>query len=340
MDVGVGNLGRRRLLGAGIAALALAHPGWTDLAARADAVRTGRAARVGRGEVRMVEDVTVALSRLDDRYGGRAVRPVAAAFLKAPATAALRADSTAPVRGALSTTVAFCAYLTGWMAMDEGRDDLARRHFDQALELARSADDQRSYHHVLRGMSVHAVDLGEGRTAVDLAEASTARPPQAGMVAFMTGQQAHAHAVAGDRAEAWRCLRRAERAMDRALSGAKTFGGYNPSTLQYHVAQVRHALGDTEGSVASLRAHFRLRDASDSDRSALRFGSMLAERQLQTGHLEAACTSWGAVLDGLPSMRSERVDQHVARIPGLLRPYLASSAARQLNERVRQGARP
>ncbi|MFD8939080.1 hypothetical protein ACFV0R_28170 [Streptomyces sp. NPDC059578] len=131
---------------------------WFTLAVlpRCVRAREGRAREGGlasrRHEVRMVEDVTVALSRLDDRYGGRAVRPVAAAFLKGPATAALRADSTAPVRGALTTAVAFCAYLTGWMAMDEGQDDLARRHFDQALELARSVDDQRSYRHVLRSL--------------------------------------------------------------------------------------------------------------------------------------------------------------------------------------------
>jgi tetratricopeptide (TPR) repeat protein len=110
-------------------------------------------------------------------------------------------------------------------------------------------------------MSVQAVDLRHTSDALRLADAAASAVPQAGprMLAFLTGQQAHAAAQAGDRNQALARLREAETAMDRAGSQGKTFGSYDPSSLQYHIAQVRYELGDRQASIDALQQAGRLR---------------------------------------------------------------------------------
>jgi hypothetical protein len=72
------------------------------------------------------------------------------------------------------------------------------------------------------------------------------------MRAFLAGQQAHAAAQSGDRTQALVKLREAETAMDRAESQAKALGSYDPSSMQYHVAQVRYELGDRAESITAM----------------------------------------------------------------------------------------
>jgi hypothetical protein len=72
---------RRNVLGAGLFSVALTVPGWQDIVGRAEAVQTGRASRIGRPEVDMVAAMTERISELDDRFGGRHARPMAASFI-------------------------------------------------------------------------------------------------------------------------------------------------------------------------------------------------------------------------------------------------------------------
>ncbi|WP_366510858.1 tetratricopeptide repeat protein [Streptomyces sp. MP131-18] len=328
---------RRGVLSAGVFSAAMAVPGWSEAAERVTAVSTGRASRVGMAEVRVVKDMTERLSGMCDEFGGGYARPLAAAFVANHLGDHLRADAPGHVRRAMAREAAFLCYLTGWMAVDEGDHAMAQRWYLTALELAAEAGDRDVHCHVLRGMSVQAADLGHGPLAVRLADAAAEAAPGATprMRAFYAGQQAHAFAVAGERTGALRALRETETALDRAESGLTTFGGYAPSTLAYTTAQVRHGLGDTAGSVSSFRLHFRLRDAGDSRGSAVRFGALMAERQLTAGHLDAACETWHRVLDDYEGIRSGRADERVGGIRGLLRPYLGNRGARALDERVR-----
>jgi hypothetical protein len=328
---------RRGIIGASIFSAALTIPDWPDIVGRMESARSGAAARIGMSDVDMVVKMTGKLSELDDDFGGRHARPMAAAFLVNTVAPHLRADAPEKVRNAMTSAAAFLCYLTGWMAVDEGLHGLAQRYYVKGLELAGASGDHMTYCHILRGMSVQAVDLGHGVPAARLAGAAAVAAPSSGArtTAFLAGQKAHSHAVAGDRPNALRSIREAEESMDRAESSAGTFGGYNPATLAYHVAQVKHALGDTKGGIASLKMHFRMRDHTDSQRSLLRFSSMLAEWQLEEGHLEAACATWSTVLDKHPTMHSDRLDRQVAGIPRLLRPYLSHSAARETAERAR-----
>jgi len=67
-----------------------------------------------------------------------------------------------------------------------------------------------------------------------------------------------------------------------------------------------------------------------------------AERQLEIGHLEAACATWNPALDDCPMVRSGRADDRVRTMFGLLRPHLKNASARDLYDRGadRRACRP
>ncbi|OKI08348.1 transcriptional regulator [Streptomyces sp. CB02923] len=328
---------RRGVLGAGLFSVALTVPGWPDVVARAEGLQTGKTARIGMNDVQMVTAMTERVSDLDDEFGGRYARPMAASFLINTVAPALHADGPEDVRAAMRSAASDLCYLTGYMAVDEGEHHLAQQYYLKALELAGAANDHLTYCTTLRGMSVQAVDLGHGTQAMRLADAAAAASPQAGprMRAFLAGQQAHAAAQTGDRVNALRYIDEAEVAMDRAESRGKALGSYDPASLHYHVSQVRFELGDFRGAVEALQESDRER-LSVYRRDRVHRRGLLAERQLQVGHLEAACQTWSLALDEYPMVKSGRADERMKRVPTLLHPYLRNSTARDLYDRARR----
>ncbi|MCX2971134.1 MULTISPECIES: tetratricopeptide repeat protein [Streptomyces] len=332
---------RRGVLGAGLFSVALTIPDWRDVVGRLESVQTGRASRIGWADVRTVVAMTERISELDDQFGGRHARPMAASFMVNTVAPYLRAEAPEDVRNGMLSAASDLCYLTGYMAVDEGLHGLAQRYYLKALELAGHADDHLTYCTTLRGMSVQAVDLGHGAQAQRLADAAAAASPQAGQRrrAFLAGQQAHAHAQIGDRGNALHFMAQAERAMERAESREKAFGSYDPAALNYHLGQMKFELGDVGGSITALEEADRLRPPVFR-RTRVRYRALLAERQLRVGRLEEACATWHLALDDYPLVQSGRCDERVREMRALLRPHLANSDARALYERSRTlGAR-
>ncbi|MGW1196982.1 tetratricopeptide repeat protein [Streptomyces sp. NPDC002536] len=326
---------RRGILGAGLFSVALTIPEWPDVVGRLEAVQAGHARRIGMREVDAVVAMTEKVSELDDQFGGRHARPMAAAFLVNTVAAHLRADASEVVRKALLSATADLLYLTGFMAVDEGAHGQAQRYYSLALKYAGAAEDHLTFCTTLRGMSLQAIDLGHTARAMRLADSAASASPAAGprMRAFLAGQQAHSYAADGDRTQALAYIKEAEVAMDKAESRAKAFGSYAPSSLAYHVSQVRYGLGDKAGSIESLKESDRLRD-SHYRRSSVRYNALLAERQLELGHLEEACATWNHVLDDYPLVQSGSADVKIQNMKALIRPYLRKGAAQRLYERA------
>ncbi|MFE1773794.1 tetratricopeptide repeat protein [Streptomyces sp. NPDC059008] len=338
IDLGSGDMdpSRRGVLGISLFSVALAVPNWPDVVGRMEAAQSGRTRRIGMPEVNMAIAMTERVSELDDQFGGRHARPMAAAFLVNTVTPYLRAEASEPVRKAMMSAAADLCYLAGYMAVDEGVHGLAQQYYLKALELAGAAEDHLTYCTTLRGMSVQAVDLRHGREAKRLADAAAAASPEAGprMRAFLAGQQAHASAQIGEHSNALMYLREAEVAMEKAESRGKAFGSYDPAALNYHISQVRHELGDVPGSIKAMEESDRVR-YSVYRRARVRHRATLAERQLEIGHLEAACETWNLALDDYPFVQSGRADQRMQAMFKLIRPHLKNHAARELHERAR-----
>ncbi|MES9591553.1 MULTISPECIES: tetratricopeptide repeat protein [unclassified Streptomyces] len=332
---------RRSVLGVALFSVALTVPQWPDVVGRMEAAQSGTRSRIGMSDVRTVSAMTEQLSSMDDQFGGRTARPLAAAFLVNTVAPFLRTDGPEDVRRAMMSAASDLCYLTGYMAVDEGLHGLAQRYYVKALELAGASEDHLTYCTTLRGMSVQAVDLGQGPVAMRLADAAAASSPQAGprMRAFLVGQQAHAAAQIGDRRSALMYLQEAEVAMDKAESRGKAFGSYAPASLSYHTSQVRYEMGDVQGAVAAMQESDRLRQGIYR-RTRVKERAILAERQLAVGHLEAACRTWGHALDDYPLVDSGRIDKRMTDMFHLIRPHIRNHDAQALYERARETVRP
>ncbi|MFI0716723.1 tetratricopeptide repeat protein [Streptomyces inhibens] len=332
---------RRSVIGASLFSVVLAVPNWPDVVGRMESAQTGATRRIGMPEVDMVIAMTERISELDDQFGGRHARPMAASFLVNSVAPYLRADAKDDVRKAMMSAASDLCYLTGYMAVDEGLHGLAQRYYLKALELAGASEDHLTYCTTLRGMSVQAVGLGHGMKAVRLADAAAAGSPQAGprMRAFLAGQQAHAYAQTGDRSSALMHLREAEVAMEKAESRAKALGSYDPAALNYHTSQVRYEFGDTRGAIEAMQQADRLRP-SIYRRTRMNQRGTLAERQFAIGHLEAACATWHQALDDYPMVQSGRADDRIRTMFSRLRPHLKNTTARALYERARSVVPP
>lgn len=332
---------RRSMLGVALFFVALAVPDWPDVVGRMEAAQQGVRARMGMSDVHTVAAMTEQLSAMDDQFGGRTARPLAAAFLVDTVVPFLRSSGPDDVLKAMMSAASGLCYLTGYMAVDEGLHGLAQRYYLQALELAGASEDHLTFCTTLRGMSVQAVDLGQGPVAMRLADAAAASSPQAGprMRAFLAGQQAHAAAQIGDRRSALMYLQEAEVAKDKAEARGRAFGSYDPASLSYHTSQVRFEMGDVHGAVAAMQESDRLRFGIYR-RMRVKERAILAERQLATGHLEAACKTWGLALDDYPAVNSGRIDKRMTDMFPLIRPHIRNHEAQALYERARATVRP
>lgn len=127
--------------------------------------------------------------------------------------------------------------------------------------------------------------------------------------------------------------------MDRAESRGKPFGSYDPSSLNYHISQVRYELGDVHGAVNAMQQSDKVRYGVYR-RARVRHRATLAERQLEIGHLEAACATWNLALDDYPMVQSGRADDRIKAMLALIRPHRKNASAGALYERARTVVRP
>ncbi|MCK8680209.1 hypothetical protein [Streptomyces lichenis] len=325
---------RRTVLAASLYSAALPVPLFRDLAEQTDSVATGRTTRIGPGEVATVRTMTERIAGILDELGGAHARPMAAAFLVNTVGPWLRASASGPVRRSMLAAAADLVYLTGWMAMYERDHGLGQRYYLRALELAGTAEDHVTYCRTLRGMALQAANLKHGRRALELADSAAEAAPAGGprLQAFLAGQQAHGAALVGDRRQAFARLRETEAALSRADDHRDHLGGYDLAAYHFHVSSVTYALGDVPASVRAMQDSNRVRPPVERQGRAHATG-LLAQRQMEMGHLDAACETWGRFLDDYEGLSSSRADEHFEVLTRRLRSHHVP-AARALRERV------
>ncbi|MEU6958337.1 hypothetical protein [Streptomyces chrestomyceticus] len=331
---------RRGVLQAGLYSAALAVPLFSDLAGRAEAVaRPGRAGRVGAAQVETVRAVTDRVADILDEFGGGHARPMAAAFLVNSVGPWLTAPASEQVHDDLLAAASDLTYLTGWMAMYERAHGLGQRYYVKALHLAGEAKDHLTYCRTLRGMSLQASSLGYGAKALELADSAAAAAPSAGprLVAFLRGQQAHAASMTGDRHTAITRLREAETALSKADSRRESIGGYDASAYLFHVSHVLYEFKDLPGSIKALNSSLKAQPRQERQ-GRVHSHALLAQRQFELGHLDAACATWHRFLDDYTEISSARGDAHFATLRTRVRPHHRAKAVRALSERVRHVA--
>ncbi|MFJ5926459.1 hypothetical protein ACIQF6_28040 [Kitasatospora sp. NPDC092948] len=335
---------RRGVLAAGLYSATLAVPGFSELGDRLDRSRddatAGRTVRIGPAEVATVRTMTTRIADILDELGAGHARPMAAAFLANTVMPWLTADAVSTVKADMQAAASDLVYLTGWMAMYERAHGLGQRYYVQALKLAGDAGDQLTYCRTLRGMALQASNLGNGPKALQFADSAAEAAPVAGprLVAFLRGQQAHGAAMVGDQRTAFSRLAETEAALSRADGRNDAVGGYDQAAYHFHVSHVLAALSDLPGSIKALQQSNRFRAATERQ-GRVHAQGLLATRQWQHGHIEAAAATWSRFLDDYETLSTARGDEHF----GTLRRHIAArpdvQVVHQLTERVRKVAK-
>ncbi|MFJ2440863.1 MULTISPECIES: hypothetical protein [unclassified Streptomyces] len=333
---------RRSLIAAGLFSAAVVVPLFPDLAhaATPSAATPGkRTVRIGAPQVQAVRTMTDRIADILDELGGGHARPMAAAFLVNTVMPWLTAEAAEGVRNDMLAAASDLVYLTGWMAMYERAHGLGQRYYLRALELAGAAEDHLTYCRTLRGMSLQASNLGYGRRALELADSAAEASPKAEprLQAFLSGQQAHAAAMVGDKRRALDRLRQTEAALARADDRRESVGGYDRTAYLFHVSHVLYEFKDLPGSISALQQSLRVQRKNERQ-GRVHFLAVLAQRQLELGHLEAACDSWAQFLEEYEHVSSARGDEHFETMRRRLRPYAKTRAVQNLRPRMEEVA--
>ncbi|MEU1127796.1 hypothetical protein ABZ371_30500 [Streptomyces sp. NPDC005899] len=185
---------------------------------------------------------------------------------------------------------------------------------------------------VVLDLETHDENGGEKTWA---AEAAPAAGPR--LIAFPRGQQAAAAAMTDARHAAMGWLKEAESALARADDRRDAVGGYDQAAYFFHESHVRWHLGDHDGSIASLRRSNAARSPLERQ-GRLHCTGVIAERQFRMRHIEAACQTWGMLLDEHVTISSARGDEHLKTILKALPAYPSVPRVQELEDRAHQVA--
>ncbi|MET7919837.1 hypothetical protein ABZU45_28935 [Streptomyces avermitilis] len=344
MDIGKADMDptRRTVLAATLFSMALTVPAFTEAAAHAadGSVSPGKATtRIGASQVESVRKMTERIADILDEFGAGHARPMAAAFLVNTVGPWLRAQASEKVHADMLAASSDLTYLTGWMAMYEKAHGLGQTYYVKALKLAQEAQDHVTYCRTLRGMALQASNLGHGQKSLELADSAAEAAPTAGprLVAFLRGQQAHAASMVGDRHQAHARLRETEAALAKADNRRDAIGGYDQTAYLFHVSHVLYEERDLPGSIKAMKASIKVQPPQERQGRAHAY-AVLAQRQQDYGHLDAACDSWGRFLDEYELVSSARGDDHFATMRKRLAPHAKSRSVKVLANRVHEVA--
>lgn len=301
--------------------------------ARADPLRV-----VSPADPEVIAEMTSALRRVDNRYGGGYARAVALGYLNGEVRAVLRtARSQGSMPRRLLQAAAELTQLAGWISHDVGENSLARWYFGESLKLARAAADDAFASEVLAGLSHQAAYLHDGRTAVDAAQAAHRHATRSDVPALLSeaaAMEAHGHALLGD---ARGCLV-AMRSAERALDGARDDG--RPPWLEYFdqayvaakFAHALHALG--EWKPAERFAVRSLRMSEGYERGRLFNTVLLARIHTDRGALDRACELGRRSVIMASRIRSARGRGYLEELRRQLEPHAAVPEVRELRDRI------
>jgi hypothetical protein len=324
---------RRRLLADAVYSVAsLTLPGeewWEAMSKMPQPSPSVHRQHVGRADVATVEELTRAFSRMDQQRGGGHGRKALVQYLKSDVADFLQGTfPNEQVRRGMFSAAGELAYLSGWMAFDNGEHAVAQRYFVLAVKLAARADNPPLAGHVLRAMAHQALDLGFYKEALDLSTASIEGPRYVSATprerALLRVVHARGLAVNGEKQAAAQTLLKAEDDLASASVDIeephRTFF-FSEAALAHEIACTLRDCGDRRGAIRQFRRSVRTRGAAFRRTHAVTLG-YLGATQIAGGSVEEACAIWAGVLDVMEEgIYSGRARQAVVDMRNLLSPY-------------------
>lgn len=285
-------------------------------------IRTGR--KVGEAFTRTVEGRVAQLRRLDDFVGGRDLYGLVERELAA--TVAVLGDAAYDERigRRLLSAVAELCQLAGWVAMDAGHEQAARRHFVDGVRAAQVAGNQPVAANLISTLSYQFAGSGDPKTAVLLARTAfqgAQAAATATTLALLQERIAWAHARAGDRSAAEKALAAVERYYERRRPEDDPTWVYWLDDVEITVMAGRSyvELGLPERAEPLLTGAITRCD-EDHAREVALYRSWLADAYIQMGELDRALDEARRVVELERRAGSARASQRVQ--------YLRSRLAR------------
>jgi len=312
---------RRRILTAS-AAIGLAAFGLPD--AEALTRRMGRPGpvAVGMGEVTAIRRMTTALGNAASEAGGGQVRHLAMGYLRTDVRRWLDGRYTDAVGRELFAATSQLLQLAGWMARDEGLDDVSRRCHLRSYRLAAAVGENELAATALRGLADQALDLGRLPAAVRLAEACAQRGrrlhnPKA--LAYYRTTYARAAVADGDRGLAAQLLASAQKAIENApvRPGESWASHYSHGRWAHEAGMIHARMGNLPAAEAHLH-HALVTYGLDRRRTRAIVLADLGHVQHQRGNTSEPFATWHDFLDCAEGVRSVRIDGGITAVRGRL----------------------
>jgi tetratricopeptide (TPR) repeat protein len=336
----------------GLAGTALTQPALEWLIARpASDVSGAVGRRVLDTHVDEIVDITARLRRLDDQFGGGALREVVRSQTRFVLDLLRNRQYTSSVGRRLHGAVGELLRLAGWASHDSGDHPTAQRFWLASLHAAHSAGDRAAGANVLGFMAQQAIDRDQPGEAIHLAEAArkSYRGPSHRVTAILGFRAARAYARAND---AKQCRRALDIGQDAFQSADTTQGPdwaywLDAAEVNVQAARSHMSLKDWSRARTHLLAAIRLDNdlSRHTDGAVAHTGaretanrlSLLASAYAGQGEPEEACTTAGRAVDLLiDEVDSNRCISQVRRAVDQLTPYRRTPAVRELRDRVRQ----
>ncbi|MGH3942431.1 MAG: hypothetical protein ACRDTG_28180 [Pseudonocardiaceae bacterium] len=288
-----------------------------------------------------LDDIAGQLSRMDDQGGGGSLLSLIRACLRHVVELLDQGRYTDTVGKRLHATAAELMRLAGWSAWEGGHHPQAQRYWVSALHAAHAAGDRAVGANVVGLMSLQALELGQIRESVTLAE--TARAGYSGaaprVTALLDLRAAEAHAR--DRAVT-DCRRALDSAFNR-LSDPPSSSG-EPDWCYWVDEPLAHAfagscyldLGDCGQARLHLSTALRLQNPSYARDGAFRrirlANTYLRQDRPEVDHAVALATRAVETLTG--EVDSAYVAGQLAQFIGRLAPYRRRPTVRQLTDQA------
>lgn len=326
------NVDRRQALGAATYSVAsLALPGdtwWERMGQRSRARPAASGQVVGPMDVEAVREMVLLFSRVDQRRGGGHACSAVIQYLTSDVARYLRGTYVNDdVRRAMLSATSELAYLSGWMAYDNGQHATAQAGYRIALQLAAEAEDPAMAAHILRAMAHQAVDLGHVQEGLKLSSASMASHRYARASprerALLGVVHARALGAAGEKRAAAATLLTAEDDLAAAAGGddePNRVFFFGEASLAHETACTLRDIGDLDGAVREFRRSVRTRKATTFTRTHAVTLGYLGAAQARQGNFEEACATWSRSLDTMSGVRSDRTRKVVSEMRLMLSP--------------------
>jgi tetratricopeptide (TPR) repeat protein len=283
--------------------------------------------RVGQTDIEAVREMTSIFSQMDQRRGGghatTAVRQYLASDVSGYLFGKFKSEQS---RREMHAAAGELSYLAGWMAFDNANYADSDHLFDVAMALAAEGEDPSLEGHILRAMAHKALDLGQFRRGLDLAESSVAGQRFAlasSRERALTGVvRARALASNDQGRDAAAALLAAEKHLDRAENNTEEEPGrvffFGEASLAHETANALQRMGDVQGAIRQFRRSVEKRKASAFKRTHAVTLGYLGSALALNGSVEEACGVWTTALDEMDGVNSGRARRVVADIRGHL----------------------